>query len=67
VEVRLAAAVFFFFSNQRSVCVALPFVAAQSSTLLRMRLLLRGCIADAPGQAIIVGEKAVEPSAADPG
>jgi len=31
----------YLFSNQRSVCVALPFVAAQSSTLPRMRLLLR--------------------------
>jgi hypothetical protein len=37
-EVRLAAAV--FFSDERSVCVALPFVAAPSPTLPRMRLSL---------------------------
>jgi len=46
----------FFFSDLRSVCVALPFVAASSSTLPRTRLLLRaltGCSIDARGQAII--------------
>jgi len=48
----------FFFSDLRSVCVALPFVAASSSTLPRTRLLLRaltGCSIDARGQAIIAG------------
>ena len=44
----------FFFSDLRLVCVALTFVAASSSTLPRMRLLLRaltGCNIDAHGQA----------------
>jgi len=38
-EVHLATAVFYF--SIRDFCVAMPFVADQSSTLLRMRLSLR--------------------------
>jgi hypothetical protein len=48
----------FFFSDLRSVCVVLSFVAASSSTLPRTRLLLRaftGCSIDARGQVIIAG------------
>ena len=52
----------FFFSDLRSVCIALPFVAASSSTLPRTRLLLRaltGCSIDARGQVIIAGVAAL--------
>ena len=56
--VRKVLLLLFFFSDLRSVCIALPFNTASSSTLPRTRLQLRaliGCSIGARGQAIIAG------------